>query len=75
MEESGRIPEFSIGDPEERASSAVVLPFCPTVAYTTPVCDEAMDEESCMLFMSLYVAPNHVKSVYFRACCFMTLVR
>jgi hypothetical protein len=41
----------SIGEPEGRTSSAIVLPICATGVDTTPICDEAMDNEACILLM------------------------
>jgi hypothetical protein len=44
----------SIGEPEGRTSSAIVLPICATGADTTPICDETMDDEACILLMIFF---------------------
>lgn len=55
MGQSERFRERSVGNPEERTVrvSAIDLPIRPTGVERTPICDEAMDDECCTLFMIL----------------------
>jgi hypothetical protein len=49
---SKRFRARNIGDPEERTSFAADLPFRPSTGVDkTPICDEAMADEFCVLFM------------------------
>jgi len=49
--ESKRFCARSIGEPEGRTTAAIVLPICAIGVVTTPICDEAMDDEACILLM------------------------
>ena len=51
MGESERFSECSVGDLEERTVFAIDLPIRPTGVDRTPVCGEAMDDESRTLFL------------------------
>jgi hypothetical protein len=53
MGESKGFRARGVGDPEGRNSSGIMLPFGPTDidSDSTPICDETMVGEFCMLFM------------------------